>query len=145
MTMNVSWPREITIPIHTSLFIPKRSVSSRPHRTRFRTVGNSIYLVRAQCRRTIYIYTYALFFLPSSYINILLCIYIHKRSIEYVRGGDVYRATSRVISYTSVIIIIIYIQQPHSVQRRPGPKCHVATSPSPLDRPVLIRARRAAT
>lgn len=113
--------------LYTSLFIPKHRVSSRPHRTRFRTVGNSIYLVRAQCRRTMYMY--ALFFLPSSYINILLCIYIYiyVQSIEYVRGGDVYRATSRVISYTS-IYYYYYIHTTTSfcpTEARPQmPRCH---------------------
>lgn len=117
--------------LYTSLFIPKRRVSSRPHRTRFRTVGNSIYLVRAQCQRTIHIYIYinkyALFFLPSLYINILL--YICVRSIEYVRGGNVYRATSRVISYTSIYYYYYYIHTTTSfcpTEARPQmPRCHL--------------------
>lgn len=55
-----------------------------------------------------------------------------------------YRRAGPSSSYTQVCLprvvhTRIHTNQPHSVQRRPSPECYVATSPSPLDRPVLVR------
>lgn len=75
-------------------------------------------------------YTYMLFFLFYRRHH-RIRIHIHTLTHKYVFAAAVAAMCSRVL-YT-------HIHQPHSVQQRPGPKCYVATLPSPLDRPVLVR------
>lgn len=83
----------------------------------FGPFGNSIYLVRVH---TVSVGTH------------IRCSFYS--TAEPARHRRIHKYVCRVL-YTHVY----NTNQPHSVQRRPSPECYVATSPSPLDRPVLVR------
>lgn len=103
MTMNVSWPRENTI--YTLLAFSFRNIASPLGHTALAFGLLEIqFILYAHSVGVQYMYIYIICMRCSFYrrrILIYYYVYIY-RSIEYVRGGDVYRATSRVISYTSI-------------------------------------------